>query len=273
MPPSLSRTSSTTSFASAASTRTRTRFTTDQLALLESLYHQTSHPSRQERDTLANETGMQLKHITIWFQNKRQMHRRVALQNSTNERTSHHHREQHFAPLPYNPAHSKRPTSGTLPVPSLDHIASHSELRNPPPRTPARKPKPNAVVWEIMPSSPLAPSETLETLRDREKEKTYIEFSKQHVKAKGRRSLEWACASARVAGSGGKENVDIGLSLNLDDLGEGDETDEDEEVHEAITPSGSFRYGDEADEKVKMATHDEEMMAAYALCGLGLGFR
>lgn len=64
MPPSmpaLSRTSSTTSVTSedtASGRRTRRRFTNAQLVKLEQLFHDTSHPTRDEREKLAAEGGM-----------------------------------------------------------------------------------------------------------------------------------------------------------------------------------------------------------------------
>ena len=38
--------------------RTRKRFTSTQLMMLEHLYHQTSHPTREQRETLAKEAAM-----------------------------------------------------------------------------------------------------------------------------------------------------------------------------------------------------------------------
>jgi hypothetical protein len=128
-----------------------------------------------------------------------------------------------------------------------------------------------------MPSSPLSPSDTApESVRDREE--VYVEFGRQREKAKGRRTLEWACASARVAGSG-KENencrVGVSMALGLDKLQEeGDETDEAEDDHEAVTPGSSFTNGvAERNPGLKAMIQDEDMMAAYILCGLGLGLR
>jgi hypothetical protein len=56
----LSRTSSTASISSADDTarRTRKRFSTVQLMMLEQLFRQTSHPTREEREALANTAGM-----------------------------------------------------------------------------------------------------------------------------------------------------------------------------------------------------------------------
>jgi hypothetical protein len=228
------------------------------------------------------------KHITIWFQNKRQMDRRVALSNATNK--SSNRVNFYHTPLPHIPlSTSQAPpthTSTAVRRPSLDHIASHSELRNPPPRTPSRRHNQNQNVWENMPSSPLGPPDTPESIR----EEAYLEFGRLRERARGRRTLEWACASARVAGSAsGKENCrggvggmlhgdDVSMALDLDKLSEeegGDETDED--VHEAITPGSSFSK-DEGGRRnppglLKAMIQDEDIMAAYILCGLGLGLR
>ena len=38
--------------------RTRKRFTSTQLMMLEHLYHQTSHPTREQREALAKEAAM-----------------------------------------------------------------------------------------------------------------------------------------------------------------------------------------------------------------------
>jgi hypothetical protein len=74
--PSLSRTSSTTSIdssddaggstASAShSRRTRKRFSNVQLTMLEQLFHQNSHPSREEREKVAQLGGMFVHSIEI----------------------------------------------------------------------------------------------------------------------------------------------------------------------------------------------------------------
>ncbi|EIW87277.1 homeobox-domain-containing protein [Coniophora puteana RWD-64-598 SS2] len=98
---SLARTSSETSVCSTSTTasgsasmlnivaedaarRTRKRFSSLQLTMLEQLFHATSHPTREERETLARSAGMEMKSVTIWFQNKRQMERKLALHHATN---------------------------------------------------------------------------------------------------------------------------------------------------------------------------------------------
>lgn len=209
------------------------------------------------------------KHVTIWFQNKRQMERKYALHNSTNSsnnRSSNTHRKQSVPQLLPSPP---LPSPTRTALPSLDRIASRSELRAP--STPKRKHDPHASAWENMPSSPLGPPASPESVR----ETAYVEFGKHRVIARGRRTLEWACAAARVSGTGtGKENErgDTSMDLDLDDLGEGEETEE-EEAHEAVTPNSSFTHGGGSatrTQNLKKATiQDEDMMAAYVLCGLG----
>ena len=55
----LSRTSSAASISSDdAARRTRKRFTSVQLIMLEQLFHQSSHPTREEREAVAHAAGM-----------------------------------------------------------------------------------------------------------------------------------------------------------------------------------------------------------------------
>lgn len=216
------------------------------------------------------------KHVTIWFQNKRQSERKVALHNATNRsninnRTQPMGSHNNVYPPPTLPAQTG--TQTTLPrttLPSLDRIAARSELRAP--HTPIRHQihNPNAPLWENMPSSPPGSPESV-------RETTYVEFGRP----RGRKTLEWACAAARVA-AGTSENVrvvdvDEDVDLDLDELtqnGEETETETEEEAHEAVTPEGSFGYGvgdlgTVQSLKTTMALRDEDIMAAYVLCGLG----
>jgi len=48
----------TTTTAAAATKRSRKRFTGTQLTMLEQLFHRTSHPSREERESLARELDL-----------------------------------------------------------------------------------------------------------------------------------------------------------------------------------------------------------------------
>jgi hypothetical protein len=115
-----------------------------------------------------------------------------------------------------------------------------------------------------MPSSPLVPPSPPEP--------EFVQFGmggRKHT-----RSLEWACAAARLVG----KRVAV-AHHDVDD----DETDE-EEPHEAITPMGSLIGGASGDvfwdgrsgaaktttKKEKFKDSENELMdAALLLCGLG----
>ncbi|KAG6817568.1 hypothetical protein H0H87_006945 [Tephrocybe sp. NHM501043] len=262
--PSLSRTSSTASVDSsddaasfgATFRRTRKRFTNDQLTMLENLFHENSHPSREERDEVARLGGMEVKSVTIWFQNKRQMERKTALNNTTNDARVHS-----------LPSH---PTTSRSSRPSLDSVASRSELAMPPPRTPTRQRDPNGTIWDNMPSSPIpAPFSP---------QRQYVDFTKS------KRTLEWACAAARLSdrhtsrprrSSKGKvrEKSKSRVKEVVEKL-----VLTDEDTDEAITPPGTLAGGDirwttEPEGRltaVQPDAEDEDMMkAALMLCDLG----
>ncbi|KAG2358869.1 hypothetical protein BDR07DRAFT_1472974 [Suillus spraguei] len=278
----LSRTSSMASISSADDTarRTRKRFSTVQLMMLEQLFHQTSHPTREEREALANTAGMEIKSVTIWFQNKRQTERKVALHNATNISNedgssspplTHGHasssRYIHSRSGSFSSLHTpRRRITPPRPRPSLDRVAARSESRLQPPRTPTKPRNPHASLWDNMPSSPLAPASP--PARD------LVDF------VGSGRTLEWACAAARL--SGRRQEADAGAET------------EEEEI-EAVTPEGSLGAGDDAWNKStafpfqkrghvarnlkfapivvngrKSAIQDDDMMrAALVLCGLG----
>ncbi|KAG6911286.1 hypothetical protein DXG01_002125 [Tephrocybe rancida] len=263
--PSLSRTSSTASIDSSddatSSTalsfrRTRKRFTNDQLTMLENLFHENSHPSREDRDTVARLGGMETKSVTIWFQNKRQMERKTALNNTTNKSHSH---SQSSLPLHTITSRSSRP--------SLDSIASRSELPMPPPRTPTRQRDPNAAIWDNMPSSPIA-APFSPPMRE------YVDFTKSQ---RSKRTLEWACAAARLSDRhASRPRRSSKVRVKEREAEKLELTDED--TDEAITPPGTLAGGDirwttEPGGKlsaVRPGAEDEDMMkAALMLCDLG----
>ena len=77
MNPTLSRTSSVASVTSDDATtpvpgnevkRTRKRFTQGQIVKLEQLFHETSHPTREQRESLANECDLYVPfcHLNSW---------------------------------------------------------------------------------------------------------------------------------------------------------------------------------------------------------------
>ncbi|KAI9569406.1 homeobox-domain-containing protein [Boletus coccyginus] len=333
----LSRTSSAASISSDdAARRTRKRFTSVQLMMLEQLFHQSSHPTREEREAVAQAAGMEMKSVTIWFQNKRQTERKVALHHATNQpteahraasfpipssspsalsastsssATSHPIRTPHTRTLSTSHSHSahahtpRRKITPPRPRPSLDRVATRSESRLPPPRTPTRPHNPRASLWDNMPSSPLAPPSSPP--------------SGDLIQFMGSRTLEWACAAARLAGKEGRRQPhaserDEGRDRDRDGEKDGDELggagdDTEEDDVEAVTPEGSLGASDVArwrgaharvrprltfpsapetmpgsvstdgekwssfvDVPGKGVPQDEDMMrAALALCGLG----
>ncbi|SJL13650.1 uncharacterized protein ARMOST_17097 [Armillaria ostoyae] len=256
--PALSRTSSTTSVesddagsnTSTRSRRTRKRFTSVQLMMLENLFHQTSHPSREQRDGVAKAGAMELKSVTIWFQNKRQMERKGSLNSIPSPCDT----TVDAAPKPKPKPKSKpKPYASQLTArPSLDHIASRSE-RHHTPSTPSRKQDRNASLWDNMPSSPPAPPTS-------PPEKEYVAFGK----LTRRHTLEWACARRRMAE---KERGAV------DD---GDETDD--ATDEVITPPRVWSANEPRCTKgpggsIAVRRHaepdDDMLRAALALCRLG----
>ncbi|OBZ78770.1 Homeobox protein ceh-5 [Grifola frondosa] len=54
----------------------RHRMTDSQLERLEALYRKNTHPTRAEKQELAEDVGMSMKSVTIWFQNRRQTRRK-----------------------------------------------------------------------------------------------------------------------------------------------------------------------------------------------------
>ncbi|KAJ6567704.1 homeodomain transcription factor, partial [Mycena vulgaris] len=269
IPHPLSRTSSSTSTATntsssddlyatfisestdATSRRTRKRFTNAQLMMLEQLFHQNSHPSREQREIVARSANMEVKSVTIWFQNKRQTERRTTLAsgrvpptvmiNNTRGDFQHIARSDYHqydtrndyqrvpspmqSPSMASSASSASTTSTSASRrPSLDCVASRSELRAPAPRTPSRRHNPHAPLWENMPSSPVGPQFS-PPARD------FVEFGQDQRT----RTLEWACARRRLAGKGERTRLPRLAS---------DDEDTDVEPDEAVTPRSTWGGGD-----------------------------
>ncbi|KAJ7103476.1 homeodomain transcription factor [Mycena belliarum] len=241
---------------SESSTRSRRRFSSAQTVVLEQLFHTNPNPSLKEREALARclDPEMELRPVTIWFQNKRQTQRRATtrrahtLEAITNTATTN---------CKTLPSYKSRASSTSTPAsasrrPSLDRVASRSELRAPAPRTPVRRHNPHAPLWANMASSPIGPP-TSPVARD------YVEFGA----SQRTRTLEWACARCRLSGKDDK-----GVPRLLEDAGE----ETDVEVEEAITPPSSCDSSWTMNTGVKPTVPtegepDEDMMnAALALC-------
>ncbi|KAI0785046.1 hypothetical protein C8Q75DRAFT_809588 [Abortiporus biennis] len=61
----------------------RHRMTDRQLERLENLYQEKTHPSRQVKMDLASDVGMDIRTVTIWFQNRRQIAKKAAAEGDT----------------------------------------------------------------------------------------------------------------------------------------------------------------------------------------------
>ncbi|QRW15431.1 homeobox domain protein [Ceratobasidium sp. AG-Ba] len=70
------------------SVKSRKRVTPHQLKHLERVFASETHPSRGSREELARDLGMELKSVTIWFQNKRQSIKRNILSGAAPSRPS-----------------------------------------------------------------------------------------------------------------------------------------------------------------------------------------
>lgn len=214
----------------------------------------------------------EIKSVTIWFQNKRQTERKVAANNVANPPST----RPRTLSSPTFPSTRSTSTASSSSRPSLDHVASRSELRASAPRTPNRRHNPNAAIWDNMPSSPLASPAS-------PPEREYVNFG---TNQRTRRTLEWACAAARLAdkSSSGPETVPGSSSRGRTRTHEKNDIDldlTDEEADEAITPPSTWGRGDprwSAEESRSMTgqmmkhsgVEDDDMMnAALALCGLG----
>jgi Homeodomain len=278
------------------SKRTRKRFTGSQLSMLEQLFHRTSHPSREEREVLGRELDLyarsffyarpralifrsrEPKVVTIWFQNRRQNERKAATTMTMTMTMTRFNADSASSPsvrptprrprasIPHSLSSPYAPLTPITKRPTLEDMARRSELRTAPPRTPSKRPDPNKSLWDNMPSSPLGPPSPPEP--------EFVQFALSGHKHT--RSLEWACAAARLVG----KRAAARPSHDVDD-----ETDEEEEPepHEAITPMGSL-IGDtggdvfwdgrsgvaKSSTKEKPKHSENELMdAALLLCGLG----
>lgn len=263
--------------------------------------------------------------MTIWFQNKRQMERKVALYNSTNRGDPLANYGLLLPPTVLPPRPSSAPTfPSTIHHPNmvaqrrnstasahqgfltLDQIASRSEmpqLRSPstPPSkftqfAPAqfRNRDTRVPLWDAMPSSPLQPaSPNSPFARD------ILDFASKRARKTSRRSLEWACASARVAEKAGvirelpvlEDDEEMGSIPSpprtaTESMIDDEETDMDStdgsEPHELITPNSSqdsmaIDWASLGERSKPIAfkgvlVEDDIMDAAWALCGLSAGF-
>ncbi|KIJ66274.1 hypothetical protein HYDPIDRAFT_109268 [Hydnomerulius pinastri MD-312] len=236
------------------------RNTPAQLHALQQYFETTPHPTREERQALANDLGMELKSVTNWFQNRRQTARRKSLSWSENKPM-----KAHPSPHCYPRKASSKSSLKRSSI-SLDRIAALSErqsltsqsttLRTPltPCKVNVKKENPPSPseLWKYMPSSPIAPQSS----PGPEEARMAILPSR----AKTFRSLEWACLKAR-RGKWVEDDGDELPTLSTFDHG-GDTGDEgtETEVDEAITPDSSVNlspYSRDASSRLRVKQEDD----------------
>ncbi|KAF8274162.1 hypothetical protein EI94DRAFT_1794789 [Lactarius quietus] len=178
-------------------TNPRKRPSVAQLQRLQTIFDASRYISKEERDILAHEIGLDVKFITVWFQNRRQSDKRKAWTKKDRARK----KENTCHKIQIHTVFSK-------PVVSLDQIASRLERVQSPalsdrprtvlsthnpenslePATPTRS-KPEAL-WAHMPSSPPdAPSSPASD---------GLQSMTTPCLVKSGKSLEWACAKERM---------------------------------------------------------------------------
>ncbi|KAF8445608.1 hypothetical protein L210DRAFT_840966 [Boletus edulis BED1] len=171
----------------------RRRNTPAQLTALQQLFEAVPHPTRAQRQAIANDIGMELKSVTNWFQNRRQTSRKKSLSSSENDppRTR------------LSPRHRRSNTPLDRSKISLDRIATLSErpsltLQLNSQRIPFTPRKSNVQhkdpsspleLWTHMLSSPVVPP----SAPDPEE----VRLAALSSRAKTLCPLEWACLKAR----------------------------------------------------------------------------
>jgi hypothetical protein len=238
-----------------------------------------------------------LRCVTIWFQNKRQIERRTTTHSSqlllaTPPGATTIYSKSLGSARQLSPLHSPVSSSSTLvshprssplrsPIPRTASLPQHSFLDAVvlTPRTPT-KTRPTLGrahtlpegLWERMPGSPTKP------MRSPEKTRSFVERTRGVRK---HRTLEWACAAARLPSLDGDGDTDVDDVDDLPDRGSlahvssasisGSSFSSTNNDSDAVTlPSSSPIVGSTPGGMPSRANHDEEtLIAARVLCGLG----
>ncbi|KAI0354722.1 hypothetical protein OH77DRAFT_1590471 [Trametes cingulata] len=158
--------------------RTRKRFTSIQLMMLEHLYHKASHPTREQREQLAKEAEIDVRSVTVWFQNKRQTDRRM------------HRQLSEPATMPLQSCSSPAPSS-TLPPSSPFSDASGKTIHTVRARTRTLS---SASITSCLSTTSLASTSS----RKREREHTDPSHDRRSVRHKPSRHLSLDAIAART---------------------------------------------------------------------------
>ncbi|KDQ12234.1 hypothetical protein BOTBODRAFT_56815 [Botryobasidium botryosum FD-172 SS1] len=250
--------------------KTRKRISPAQLKKLEKMYKKDTHPSRDVREELSRQLNMELKSVTIWFQNKRQTMKRAALHTAATSINSGFLPSSSSSSRPHSP--SPPPPALSLPSPSnyprphlrpddgphsrfaTDGAASEQHRR----LTQGRSAQPHPYLGQ--PPRAWGPSSS--SSDDEPEEERERESGSEHSGAK--RSLDWACAKTKpmatvttaAAAAARRTSADGGNGAAAPSYGNG---------------SGSGSGGSASDSRSarwdRMSKKDE-MDAALALCRL-----
>ncbi|KAH9982819.1 hypothetical protein BGW80DRAFT_1162132 [Lactifluus volemus] len=173
----------------------RKRPSVAQLQRLQTVFDTSRYITKEQRHTLAREIGLDIKFITVWFQNRRQSDKRKAWTRRDRAKKKEN-------------SCQRIDTVHLQPAISLDQIASRLERVQRPvltdkprpvlsPRRPENVVEPKTptqsklkALWTHMPSSPPdAPSSP---------PSSNFQFLNVSCPVKSGKSLEWACANARM---------------------------------------------------------------------------
>ncbi|KAI0706102.1 homeobox domain-containing protein [Cytidiella melzeri] len=208
----------------------RHRMTDKQLERLEALYQEDTHPTREQKQALGDDVGMDTRTVTVWFQNRRQLAKKQSLiVNSTQPMCR--------LPLSSVPRRENRQTS----VSSMSQSSSFGRV-SPQPYIVSRQIK--RELWEHLPSaSPSMPASATTSAMPsplaKKSSRAYLEADKENTSTKRKPILEWACPKvAKRQRLQPKDDLDLG----------GDET-EDEEHDDTLVdvdPNLPFKKIDES---------------------------
>ncbi|KAI0308139.1 hypothetical protein B0F90DRAFT_1680498 [Multifurca ochricompacta] len=177
-------------------TNPRKRPSISQLQRLQTVFDASPYITMEERDSLAREIELDVRFITVWFQNRRQSDKRKAWTKRDRAKKKENACQQtdttplkHPLSLDQIASRLERVNQSTLPGKPRVMLSPHKPGSLVKTTTPTQPKEPKAL-WAHMPSSPLdAPSSPpANTLR--------LPTTPRLLKPS--RSLDWACANARM---------------------------------------------------------------------------
>ncbi|KAI0347800.1 homeobox-domain-containing protein [Trametopsis cervina] len=169
----------------------RHRMTDRQLEQLEALYQRDTHPTREQKQTLGDEVGMDTRTVTVWFQNRRQLAKKQSLiVNSA---------PQAMVRQPLSTVSQRNGQLSRQPTVSSSSRSSSERLTPQPPMSYRQNKR---ELWEHLPSTPPSlPDSALTSAMSSPLSKRFHgssgaaqEADKENADRKRKPILEWACA-------------------------------------------------------------------------------